>query len=186
MGCRKAKSCVDNLAQTSIDLQRAIEEDNYISVLVMDIRNAYDNVQVDVLLDRLIRKGPRGLLTFIHLLLSERIIYCKYGSFDEVLYCYRGQTQGGVLSSILYNCYTLDLDQKKLDNTTILQFADDVALYAKTQDVEDELTFVEQTANDTGKYLEESGLSLVPEKCNLIVFSRNKNMRKKDWNIQMK
>lgn len=150
-GFRKTKSCSDNLALLSTSIEKALLEGVHVSSLFLDIKSAYDNVLVDVLIERLKGIGlPNGILTFIYNLCSERNLHRRYGPIDEVCKCVRGLTQGGVLSPILYTLYINQMNQ----------FADDIVIFSVNADPNQTLSSLEISANSINRYLCESGIDL--------------------------
>lgn len=79
-GFRKSKSCIDSLAQFNLDIRMAIEDGKQVAALFLDIRSAYDNVLLDILLQRLKEMGiPSSMRKFIYSMVAERVIHCRFG-----------------------------------------------------------------------------------------------------------
>ncbi|XP_034936031.1 uncharacterized protein [Chelonus insularis] len=185
-GFRRSKSCLDNLAILNAEILRAFDKKQCVGALFLDIRSAYDNVLGDVLLSRLISVGwPKLILKFVHNLVSERVISVKYDTIDCHRKVFRGLPQGSVLSPVLYSVYMMSLESWIVEDCKILQFADDVCIYAVDKDPKKVLKAVSESVHKIIPFLNDSGLELAPEKCQLIVFSSDPKIATKSWCIKI-
>lgn len=184
-GFRKSKSCIDNLTGFNLDTRLAIEEGKHVVSLLLDIKGAYDNVLVDILMDRLIEIGiPSKLRNFIYNLMADRLIYCRFGNIDTVLKCNKGLPQGGVLSSILYALYVGKLENQ-ISKGKVTQFADDISIHKDSVSAEEAIRAIEEDTVKVNNYLAAIGLEVAPEKCRLLVFSSNRKIRNQNWIINV-
>lgn len=120
-GFRRAKSCIDNLAILTSEIQLAFGENKNLVALFIDIKGAYDNVLAEVLIDRLKRLGfPPTLLNFVYNLVARRQLNISFGDIHETLWSYRGLPQGSVLSPILYSLYMRELEEIMSQDCEIL------------------------------------------------------------------
>ncbi|KAA5550263.1 hypothetical protein F3G54_33470, partial [Pseudomonas aeruginosa] len=103
----------------------------------LDINSAYDNVLLHILKSKLDKlKVPYFLTNSIVNLLSERkIILDVGGPYKPSRLVWRGLPQGSVLSPLLYNIYTYDLEGSVGDSASLLQYADDLVIYASDMSV---------------------------------------------------
>jgi hypothetical protein len=80
-----------NLAILTTELIKAFEERNTVSVLFLNITNAYDNVHCGTLMDRLKAVGFSGsLVAFIFNLVSSRELEANYGWLNLKDWTYKG------------------------------------------------------------------------------------------------
>lgn len=91
-----------------------------------------------------------------------------------------GLPQGGVLSPLLYATYTRKLTQNIKEKVTILQYADDIAIYTTEENEPREEDKLEKEINILDKHLETLGLDLELKKTQYIEF------KKKEQNCQRK
>lgn len=181
-GFRTGRSCTDNLAQVQTEILSAIENNERMIGLFIDIKSAYDNVISDVLISRLDSLGiPTKTQVFIYNLISERKVHIKYDDIDEFRMIYKGLPQGSVLSPILYTVYMMDLE-KLADNCKVVQFADDVGFFTRSDTPRIALQHIESTVNNVNTFLKNSGLEIAPEKCQLCIFNDLKNG---SWSIKI-
>jgi ribonuclease HI len=66
---------------------------------------------------------------------------------------------------------------------TLLQFADDIALYYSDKDPGTITTKLAEGIHDLNAFLTESGLELAPDKCQFCLFSKNRKVRTTPWHI---
>lgn len=86
---------------------------------------------------------------------------------------FRGLPQGSVLSPILFDVYTSDLERLNSPECTIIQYADDVAVLSNASSLEKGIGVLEKSMMEVDSALSSLGLTLAPEKCILCVFRRH-------------
>ena len=100
--------------------------------MFLDICGAFDNVIIDILLQKLASIGcPSNLIHFIKFLTYERFIFTSVS--EECTISYKGVPQGGVLSPLLYILYVSDILKQKPSTVSVSQYADDIALFSKNK-----------------------------------------------------
>lgn len=67
----------------------------------------------------------------------------------------------------------------------ITQFADDSIIYKADRAVGNAIQAVESDCRDVCEYMSASGLEVAPGKCQLVVFNRDRNIRNRDWTIEI-
>ncbi|XP_023703181.1 uncharacterized protein LOC111862205 [Cryptotermes secundus] len=183
-GFRKNKSCLDNATVLYLDIINAFDLNRHLGAVFLDIQSAFDNVLADVLIERLkLTNLPRHFLAFIYNLVSERFLYLRYDNLDVVRTAYRGLPQGSVLSPILFALYMTPLNASMQGPCTVLQFADDIALYYSDKDPKIISTKLTQDIGTMNVFLENSGLKLAPDKCQYCLFSKNRTIRAARWEV---
>lgn len=185
-GFRRGKSCLDNLTLLNAEILKAFDENEVVAVLSIDIKGAYDNVLPEILIQRLKEEGvPELFLNFVYNLVSFRILTLKYGDVDEKRAIFKGLAQGGVLSSTLYALYMAKLEFIPLGRCELSEFADDDTFIKKDRDPRIAIEALEITMIDVLKFLNDSGLELSPDKCQLCIFSQCKRITSKQWSIEL-
>ena len=75
-GFRKGKSCADNLTFQTLQIDKAFIQKKSVLAALLDIRRAFDNVNVEILLSKLASLGcSKSLIQFIKFLTHERQRY---------------------------------------------------------------------------------------------------------------
>ncbi|XP_034935030.1 uncharacterized protein [Chelonus insularis] len=152
-GFRRQRSTLDNLSVLQAEVLQAFDREDCLAAIFLDIKGAYDNVLSEVLIERFKKKR-------------------------EV---WRGLAQGGILSPILYAIYTAQLHSCLSQDSKVLEYADDVALYSANRDPRASIRSLEVSLTNVTEVFSQSGLQLAPEKCKLCGFSNDKKVRNKDW-----
>lgn len=177
-GFRKGKSTMDSLSIVTTDIRLSFSRNESVLGAFLDITAAYDNVQLPLLRNKLQKlRIPARLGNFIMNLLTERYLFFR--SHDScVSPCrtiWRGLPQGSVLSPILYNIYTHDLESS-IGVCRILQYADDILLYCSHKNIEIAIDNLETSLNKLHSWLLNHGLNLSPGKSNIVLFTRKRNL----------
>lgn len=165
-GFRKGQSCHDNLLNLTITVQSALRKNKNMFAAFLDVKGAFDNVNIKILLDKLANIGcPIILVKFISFITMERYVYTDELS-EPKLTC-RGVPQGGVLSPLLYIIYVADIIKNISNRVSISQFADDIALYSSN------LSSLQKALNQVKKNLADIDLFLASEKTIFIHFNNS-------------
>lgn len=177
-GFRKGKCTIDSLSIFTTDIRLSFSRNDSLVAAFLDINAAYDNVNISILKNKLIKLNvPNLLINFIVNMLYERYVkysldQCGNESIDRTVW--KGLPQGSVLSPILYNIYTYDLEISVKRYANVLQYADDLLLYVSGRSLDaisESLSF----ALDALKvWLDNNGLDLSPSKSSVVVFSRKR------------
>lgn len=177
-GFRKGKSTLDNLSIFTTDIRLAFSRNESVVAAFLDINAAYDNVNISILKSKMqYLKIPSLLTNFIVNIVSERFIkYSLDPSANSFLYrtVWKGLPQGSVLSPLLYNVYTYDLDSSVNNSLSILQYADDLLLYATGKIIEQVSESLNTTLGALKVWLNNNGLDLSPSKSTVVLFSRKR------------
>jgi hypothetical protein len=177
-GFRKGRSTSDSLGIFTTDIRLAFSRNESVVAAFLDITAAYDNVQLPSLRKKLQElRVPARLSSFIIKMLSERCI--TFRGNDETIqpsrYVWKGLPQGSVLSPLLFNIYTYDLEQNT-EHSSILQYADDILLYSINSKIDIAAETVTKSLESLNVWLEEQGLELSPTKSNVVIFTRKVNI----------
>lgn len=175
-GFRRGRSTIDSLSIFITDIRLAFSCNESVVAAFLDVTAAYDNVIISVLLEKLQALSvPPILINFIINMLSERCIKLKISeSSTESRLAWRGLPQGSVLSPILYNVYSSDLENALNGTVYVLQYADDLLLYSSRRSVEEASSSLSLSLNLLRDWLHRNGLELSPSKSSVVVFSRKR------------
>ncbi|XP_070169673.1 uncharacterized protein [Polyergus mexicanus] len=175
-GFRKRKSCHDNLGALLTDIYTGFALNQPTVCLFLDIVGAFDNVVPNILIEDLIELGlPSKLCQFIYNLIHVRKLqFVINGEITNTLISYRGVPQGSILSPLLFNIYISKCQSILNNKCEILQFADDIAIFARSSNIDRSLQTLEQAANKLAAHLVSKDLAISPTKSALMVFSRRR------------
>lgn len=173
-GFRRGKSTLDSISIFVTDIRLAFSLNHSVIAAFLDIKAAYDNVVLSILKSKLqLLNIPIRLSNFIMNMLSERCIHLLMnGNREDSRLVWKGLPQGSVLSPILYNIYTYDLERSVDPNTNILQYADDLLLYCPHRSIENAKNSLTASLNLLKTWLDCNGLELSPSKSVIMLFSR--------------
>lgn len=175
-GFRKSRSTLDNLSILTTDIRLAFSRNESLVAVFLDINSAYDSVNLSLLKNKMLNIGfPPGLTHFIFRLMIGRSISLRL--FDRVIsnrLIWKGLPQGSVLSPLLYNIYTRDLDSVICPNCKCLQFADDVVVYLSVKKIEFGVNVINNSLYLLNSWLDSHGLLFSYSKCKSVIFSRKR------------
>lgn len=177
-GFRRGKGTIDSLSILTTEVRLAFSRNEHLIGVFLDVNSAYDRVQLPILRSKLLKLNiPARLVTIICNMLMARLIHVRVnGSLLPPHMVWQGLPQGSVLSPILYNLYTYDLDLSVDSLCQILQYADDIALYCSSESFDECVSRLNSALTYLDDWLSEHGLSLSVSKCSAVVFSRKRNI----------
>lgn len=176
-GFRKGKSTTDNLSILTTDIRLAFTSNKSVVAAFLDINSAYDNVLLSVLRSKLEALNvPIILLNFIMNILYERHLTLPLSNESEVRRTvWRGLPQGSVLSPLLYNIYTYDLDSALGNNVKLLQYADDLLLYSTSSCIDFASSNISSALVSLKSWMDANGLDLSATKSTIVIFTRKRS-----------
>lgn len=130
----------------------------------------------------MINKVPRRLFNFISFIVSRRNIIFQE---DQSPRCSGvGVPHGGVLSLLLFNLTLREIHKHLPANIRLLQIADDILIYCRSEDVNEALGSLKVAYENLSNWLISLGLFQAPEKSQLCIFHR-KSFDPSDWSIEL-
>ncbi|CAF4938138.1 unnamed protein product [Pieris macdunnoughi] len=172
-GFRKGLSTMDSLGIITTDIRIAFKKKQFLVGVFLDIASAYDHVLVPVLRQKMLQLSiPEKLVRFVCNAVSNRYIIIRSQNTElSPRSIWRGLPQGSVLSPLLYNIYTYDLELVVNSFCQILQYADDVALYFSSNSIEEASSRLNSALDYLGDWLNDHGLSISVPKCSAVTFT---------------
>lgn len=171
-GFRKGMSCADNLTTFKLDVDDALDNNEQVMAVFLDVTNAFNNVNIDILLEKLIDIGcSTQLVHFVKHMTHSRRVYTEV-NMDNPRSCFRGVLQGGVLSPLLYTLYVADIASEIQDPVKCLQYADDIVIYMRTHDAAETMIMLQNAIKSVTGKLTDIGLDVAPGKTECILFNR--------------
>jgi len=116
---------------------------------------------------------------------ERRIFTVNNGILLDPVITHKGTPQGSILSPILFNFYLRKIDSALHPDTHILQYADDVVLFANLQNASDSSNSITSSIESLHTFLNSRGLDLAPHKSKGMIFSRSRNSQPVTWNISL-
>lgn len=173
-GFRKYHSTYDNLVILTNDIYKTFVKREYLTAIFLDVSDAYNNVLIDKLGWEMKKIGiPARVINILLHLYSSRTIYIRYrGELIGPRLVSRGLPQGAILSPILYNIYTRNIEKMAGPLMNIVQYADDICLYISSPSAENNNRLLLGSLNRISNLLQNYGLQLSAEKSKGVVFSR--------------
>ena len=126
-GFRKNHATIHALTEVIDHIYKSLDEGNYIFGIFIDLKEAFDTVQPQILLQKLQHYGIRGIaLDWFNSYLSNRkqSVVTNGIQSDILELSGYGVPQGSVLGAILFLLFINDI-HNSLDNIIIKLFADD-------------------------------------------------------------
>lgn len=167
-------------------ISMALDKQQIVIAVFIDLKKAFDVVSIDILLDKLFKMGFRGILySLIKTYLYDRKHCIK---LDNIVSEWSSNTygvpQGSVLGPLLYSLYVLNLKLANL-RARYFTFADDTVLvYTGT----DEITLANLINNDLKNYLKwlfSNKLKINIEKTSYIIFKQKNKSVNNNLNINI-
>lgn len=175
-GFRKGKSTLDNLSLLTTDIRIAFTLNKSLLSVFLDLTSAYDSVLLSILQEKLLKlKIPSKIVKFIINMLYDRSISVTVDNETHSRLLSKGLPQGSVLSPLLYNIYTHDIENFVDKNINILQYADDLVLYITDKNIENASVAMNLTLTKLQKWLDINGLQISPSKSTTILFTRQQS-----------
>ena len=155
------------------DIQLAHSRNNYLGVIFLDIEGAYNNVNLNTLESKLMEFDiPIPICRNLVRLYRSRQIYLRHQ--DNTLLGPRlvdqGLPQGSVLSPMLFNIYTSDMENESFRT---IQYADDFALYFEDPKLENCLNKLNLIMETIEVWTTKKHFTISPTKTYATIFTRH-------------
>ncbi|KMQ85159.1 pol-like protein [Lasius niger] len=175
-GFRKNKSCHDNISMLSTEIYNGFVSRQSTACVFLDIAGAFDNVIPNILIDDPIEMGlsPKICLFIYNLIHFRELQFVINGELTEPRFLHKRVPQGSILSPILFNIYVAKCMKCTSKECEIIQFADDIAIFARSTRIDLSLRALETFTYKLASFLKFRGLDISPHKSALVVFSRKR------------
>ena len=186
-GFRQKHSTVTALTRVSDDWLNASDNGKYTGAVLIDMKKAFDTVDISILLKKIMRAGAQGSsLAWFESYLTNRQI-CTYfcsemSEFVDVNY---GVPQGSILGPLLFTLYIDDIVQQ-VEHCDLQLYADDTILYYSHEDVNCIDYFLNSDLKRIHDWMCSNKLSLNVDKTECILFgTRSMLTKRKNLNVQI-
>ena len=173
---RRGKETWMNAAVLASDVYDGFEKKEETIVIALDLEDAYNRVQFDVLMRTLARmEVDAQVVMWVGMALLSRKVALRVGSWSsEVQSIAPGLPQGSALSPVLFNVYTVGITSNQLEGPgRTLSFADDVLVYRSWRVREDIAKSAQEEIDRIGEWCQTHNGKLHPDKACVLWCSLN-------------
>lgn len=184
-GFRKSKSAIDAVNYLVTDIELELSSDKYLIASFIDIKSAYDNVDLNILHQKLLQLGiPYYFASRTINLFKNRSLFIRVnGKLLGPRIANSGLPQGSVLSPLLFNIYCLDLYDYLGSRTKIIQFADDFCFYTYAKTFEWAQFFLSSSMENFHFWCFKNGFTVSENKSSVVVFCRHRHQHLNHINL---
>ena len=173
-GFRRNRSTADNIIALWSAINLAFVKKESLVAVFVDIKGAFDNVNISLLVSRLQLIGaPNMFCDLVYSLFQFKDIYIQTENGMLNNTSYTGVPQGCVLSPICFNVYIDDIFNGLPGTVHALGYADDVVIFCSDRDVVKACESVQLAINRVNDKLNNLELSLSTSKTKCMIFSKN-------------
>ena len=160
-------------------INQAVNNRQYIMGIFLDLKKAFDTVNIDILLQKLSHYGIRGnTLNLLTSFLNNRKTYTNVNEINsDYLLNSWGLPQGTVLAPLLFLIYINDMPNC-IKNFALRLFADDSNVFITSNRLEELYTYGNQVLYQLYQWMLCNKLSLNLSKTNYIIFKPSDHINK--------
>lgn len=178
-GFRKGKGTNDNIALLTTFTQLAFSKNQSVIGIFLDIKSAYDHVNLYKLYDKLKNlQIPTDIANIVFNLFNNRKLYIRKETNELIgpKVTWKGLAQGSSLSPLLFNIYMIHLHQIIPDEVMLLSYADDLVLLGRDRNMTQLTRILNRTLEEMHTWLMEHDLELALQKCEAVWFTKGHNL----------
>lgn len=180
-GCRQGRGTSDAVAQLVAKVENAWSQKRIALALLLDVKGAFDRVNKQKLLLRMIQVGMAGnIVRWVNSFLSDRrAMLVIDGRTGETRSIQAGLPQGSPISPVLFILSVSAMFQWLEDRHMKLQaisFVDDIGLVTECDDVEEGARKLEHIARDAIQWGSDNKADFEVSKTEVLVFSRRRGI----------
>lgn len=169
-GFRPGFSTSSALLNITEDWLKSIDNGEYIGLVMLDLRKAFDTVNHNLLIEKLPNYGLSAhVVNWFKSYLNDRAhVTAVNGSRSNEQNSVCGIPQGSILGPLLFILYINDLP-KYVTNVKVSMYADDTAIYYSSKDVNDIVDRMNYDLENVDNWLAKNKLSLNVDKTHFML-----------------
>jgi len=173
-GLRQRRKTTDHILRLHDIIQKSLANKHNVLAIFIDIEKAYDMVNKNVLLLKLLKFGIAGcMFQFISSFLSNRTFQVRVGStLSMTKLLENGTSQGSVLSPVLFSLMINDLPNTKI--TTPALYADDFCFWESGSDVILLNQLCQRSLTTACKWCDENGFKISGAKSAAVLLTKKR------------
>lgn len=157
------------------DVQCTFSNNSYLACFFLDLKGAYDSVDLNFLDVKLNNLGIKASSSITEIFKNREIhIRDHNNALHGTRIVSQGLPQGSVLSPLLFNVYTADLHCIFDDSIKCIQYADDICLYTIQNSYNACIRDLRYIVFVVKNWLIDHGFSISPEKSAIMFFTRHR------------
>lgn len=176
-GFRRGKGTLDAVSQLVTDIQCSFTNNSYLACLFVDIKGAYDSVDLNILTEKMLSLniGTRASASILQLFQNRKIfIRDQNNKIHGARWISQGIPQGAVLSPILFNIYTHDIHKLLGETFKSIQYADDFCFYTVQSSFSSCITEMKYAFYCLKNWFLAHNLEISAEKSAIVTFTRRR------------
>ena len=172
-GFREKHSTIEQIHRVTDVIEKALENKKICSAVFLDVAQAFDKVWHEGLEYKLQRDLPKQMYEILKSYIEKRYFRVKHeGEYSDLKSIRAGVPQGSVLGPLLYLIYTNDVPQN--NETSIATFADDTAILAVGDTIEESTNKLQNAINEVCNWTRNWRIKLNEQKSTHITFTNQK------------
>lgn len=179
-GFRRGMGTYHAAGKLVTDIQLCFSRNNYLAAIFLDLKSAYDSVDLTILEQGLFKLGipPKINRNIINMFRGRKLFLRKpNNTLMGPRFASQGLPQGSVLSPILFNIYTNDIYFE--NNVKIVQYADDFIIYTEGRKLNNVVESLDKSFHDIRQWAIEKSFLISYKKTIASIFSRH-NLPERD------
>ena len=182
-GFRPKYSTCTALINVTEDWYTSIDNDEYVGVVMLDLKKAFDTVSHNILVNKLRNYDiSKHCVEWFKSYLSGRThVTCVNSVTSEPSRCTCGIPQGSILGPLLFIIYINDLPSF-VKNVEVSMYADDTVLYTSSKQISTLVKTLNDDLSNVNKWLIENKLSLNVDKSEVMIISTRHKLSSIDYN----
>jgi hypothetical protein len=170
-GFKKGRSTVTALKEIQSQIARKIDEGQYVAMGSLDLTAAFDVVDIDLLMKRLLTLGlPSDWLDLLGAWLRDRAAFVEVSADRSMLFDVNiGTVQGSILGPVLFSLFIAPV----FGLNKIFAYADDTYTITSSRKKQDALEELGKALTTISLWFKSSGLKVNEEKTEIAIFYKN-------------